>query len=57
MYINVSPITWTRETYSDPSSKRSFMRTRTVRDQGNFLYIDGNASFSCRDPRSLTYYA
>ncbi|KAI7885245.1 hypothetical protein K492DRAFT_204108 [Lichtheimia hyalospora FSU 10163] len=40
MYINVSPITWTRETYSDPSSKRSFMRTRTVRDQGNFLYID-----------------
>lgn len=55
MYINVSPITWTRETYSDPSSKRSFMRTRTVRDQGNFLYIDGNASFSCRDSSSLTY--
>ena len=42
MYITVSPITWTRESYSDPSSKKAFLRSRNGRDQGNFLYIDGN---------------
>ncbi|KAI9269315.1 hypothetical protein BDA99DRAFT_348390 [Phascolomyces articulosus] len=40
MYITVSPITWTRESYSDPSSKKAFVRSRNGRDQGNFLYID-----------------
>lgn len=41
MYVNVSPITWTRESYVDPSSKKAFIRTRNVRDRGNYLYIDG----------------
>ncbi|KAI8143386.1 hypothetical protein BJV82DRAFT_92680 [Fennellomyces sp. T-0311] len=40
MYVTVSPITWTRESYSDPSSKKAFVRSRNGRDQGNFLYID-----------------
>ncbi|KAI9320168.1 hypothetical protein BX666DRAFT_2151466 [Dichotomocladium elegans] len=40
MYVNVSPITWTRESHTDPSSKKTFIRARNVRDQGNFLYID-----------------
>ncbi|KAI9492938.1 hypothetical protein BDB00DRAFT_872979 [Zychaea mexicana] len=40
MYITVSPITWTRESYTDPSSKKAFVRSRNGRDQGNFLYID-----------------
>lgn len=41
MYINVSPITWTRESHPD-RSKRIPYRTKNTRDQGNFLYIDGN---------------
>lgn len=56
MYMNISPITLSRNIASAPQPKAGFFRVKDERDPKNYIYIDGNkeictiASFltSCR---------
>ena len=41
LYVNISPITASRDSNSNPQSKQEFFRIKNARDPKNYLYIDG----------------
>ncbi|CAO3600899.1 unnamed protein product [Absidia cylindrospora] len=41
MYVTFSPITWTRESNRDPTTRHRHSKMKNARDPGNYLYIDG----------------
>ncbi|KAF7732780.1 hypothetical protein EC973_000053 [Apophysomyces ossiformis] len=41
MHVNISPITWTRDSNPNPNTKRGPFRVKNARDTRNYIYIDG----------------
>jgi hypothetical protein len=41
LYVNISPITVSRDSNPNPQSKEGFFRIKNARDPKNYLYIDG----------------
>ncbi|EPB81388.1 hypothetical protein HMPREF1544_11901 [Mucor circinelloides 1006PhL] len=41
MYLNISPITLSRDSNPNPQSKEGFFRIKNARDPKNYVYIDG----------------
>lgn len=41
MYVNISPITLSRDIAPNPQPKEGFFRIKNNRDPKNYLYIDG----------------
>ncbi|KAG2229708.1 hypothetical protein INT48_004225 [Thamnidium elegans] len=41
LYVNISPITLSRDSNPNPQTKEGFFRIKNARDPKNYLYIDG----------------
>ncbi|KAI8096420.1 uncharacterized protein BX664DRAFT_382871 [Halteromyces radiatus] len=40
MYVTISPITWTRDSNPNPTTRRGHFKMKNARDPRNYLYID-----------------
>ncbi|KAI8376427.1 uncharacterized protein BYT42DRAFT_386187 [Radiomyces spectabilis] len=59
MHVNISPITWTRDSNPNPCKKQAPFRIKNARDPRNFIFIDETSIYAHRLfgplPETATY--